>query len=290
MALLATLAQADEPLEQPSRWRWPRLIGWAVPVATAATAAALWVYVGQEAAPPPPVPQQTVPAAPRDAPLRGAQPTASVPPSEGQRAVQRQQEPRLFKDSAPSQAPARDDQKTRAELDRAAPRSSDAREKRVAVRAEAPPAAAPAAPAPPPLAETVVSGAASDTSRFAGAALRSVVGAIQIASPDRTVVWRVSGTTVQRSADGGLTWTAEPTPATTPLRAGSAPSSSVCWIVGASGTVLLWVEGQGWRQVAFPEPVDLTAVRATGERDAEVTAADGRRFRTSDGGKTWVIR
>jgi photosystem II stability/assembly factor-like uncharacterized protein len=60
--------------------------------------------------------------------------------------------------------------------------------------------------------------------------------------------------------------------------------------VGASGTVLLWVEGQGWRQVAFPEPVDLTAVRATGERDAEVTAADGRRFRTSDGGKTWVIR
>jgi photosystem II stability/assembly factor-like uncharacterized protein len=39
--------------------------------------------------------------------------------------------------------------------------------------------------------------------------------------------------------------------------------------------------------VAFPEAVDLSAIRATDERRASVSTADGRTFSTTDGGSTW---
>jgi hypothetical protein len=43
-----------------------------------------------------------------------------------------------------------------------------------------------------------------------------------------------------------------------------------------------------WRRVGFPEPIDLTAVRATDARTATVTTVDGRSFATTDGGGTWI--
>ena len=46
-------------------------------------------------------------------------------------------------------------------------------------------------------------------------------------------------------------------------------------------------DAQQWRRVAFPEPVDLTAVKADDARTATVISADGRTSRTSDGGLTW---
>jgi hypothetical protein len=39
--------------------------------------------------------------------------------------------------------------------------------------------------------------------------------------------------------------------------------------------------------LAFPVAADLVAVQATDARSATATAADGRRFRTVDGGGTW---
>ena len=125
---------------------------------------------------------------------------------------------------------------------------------------------------------------------------------IDVMSPEPAYRWRlVAPATIQRSTDGGATWTAESTRAqglgllqrtessqvALMLTAGSAPARDICWIVGRAGTVLLSIDGTSWQRRPFPEPVNLTAVRATDARTAIVTTEDGRQFSTADGGATW---
>jgi len=157
------------------------------------------------------------------------------------------------------------------------------------------PAVAPAAERIPAMAESVM----FDT--------RAV---IEIVSPDRTVLadrapagagrggagvtgrsrWRiVGGTRVERSMDAGATWTTLPIePAVpSPIMAGVSTSSSVCWLVGADGLVLLTTDGQTFRRVPFPERAPLVSVTAADALRATVTSSDGRTFATVDGGLTW---
>jgi hypothetical protein len=109
-----------------------------------------------------------------------------------------------------------------------------------------------------------------------------------VRSPDPKVSWRiVRGTVVQRSADAGATWTTQDATVELPLAAGSAPASTVCWLVGREGTVLLTTDGRTWRRVTAPTPFDLIGIVAAGADTATVTAADGRSFTTSDQGRTW---
>jgi photosystem II stability/assembly factor-like uncharacterized protein len=109
-----------------------------------------------------------------------------------------------------------------------------------------------------------------------------------VVSPNPGSRWRVlPGGDVQRSADGGATWETQNTGISGTLSAGTSPSPSVCWLVGAGGLVLLSADGRSWRKVDFPEAVQLVAVRATDDRAATVTTADGREFVTDDGGRTW---
>jgi len=115
-----------------------------------------------------------------------------------------------------------------------------------------------------------------------------IAAPLAIQSPRQDVRWRiVAGVTVERSTDGGSTWQTQSTGATARLTAGAAPSSLVCWLVGNRGVVLLSKDGQTWQRIEFPEPVDLVAVVAQNDSTATVTAADGRGFTTTDGGKTW---
>jgi hypothetical protein len=156
----------------------------------------------------------------------------------------------------------------------------------VAPSASAAPAPAPAASAgdtaPTSLAEKIVSSARS--------AARTQTADLEIVSPDPSVRWRISGSVVQRSTNGGSQWEAASTGVASPLTAGAAPSVSVCWLVGRGGVVLLSTDGRNWRRVAFPEATDLSAVQATDARAASVSTADGRTFSTTDGGVTWVRR
>jgi photosystem II stability/assembly factor-like uncharacterized protein len=92
---------------------------------------------------------------------------------------------------------------------------------------------------------------------------------------------------VERSGDAGTTWQRQPTGVNAVLTAGAAPSRTVCWMVGAAGTVVRSVDGRSWQRLAFPEPIDLRAVRASDAAHAVVTAGDGRTFATADGGRTW---
>ena len=180
----------------------------------------------------------------------------------------------------------------------------------------APVMALPAAPppavvqAPPPAANETL--AKSNVQNRAGAAAGGVVGgaagarapadalryeglaeAVSITreaiSPDPQSRWRIRpSSNVDRSTDGGRTWTTQDMPVHALLIAASAPTSSACWIVGKAGTVLLTVDGRTWQALAFPVAVDLVAVVATTADAATVTTADGRVFVTTDRGKTWT--
>jgi photosystem II stability/assembly factor-like uncharacterized protein len=47
-------------------------------------------------------------------------------------------------------------------------------------------------------------------------------------------------------------------------------------------------DGQTWQRRNIGEAVALVDVTPTDARTATVTAADGRRFTTRDGGATWI--
>ena len=111
----------------------------------------------------------------------------------------------------------------------------------------------------------------------------------EVLSPDPAVRWRIGAPGVlDQSRDGGATWDRQTTGTDIALAAGTSPSPSVCWLVGRAGTILLTTDGRRWQRVPLSEPVDLVAVQAADARTATVSAGDGRRFRTTDGGTTWV--
>ena len=111
---------------------------------------------------------------------------------------------------------------------------------------------------------------------------------VDIFTPDPAIRWRiVGGTVVQFTSDQGKTWTAQDVRPASGLTAGTAPSATVCWIVGRAGTVLRTIDGRTWHRVSFPEPADLVTIVARSAEIATVTTADGRTFTTADGGKTW---
>jgi hypothetical protein len=153
-----------------------------------------------------------------------------------------------------------------------------------------PPQAAEPSAKPLPLQERVT--VTSETPGVAGGrSARAAVAklpSVEVTSPERRYRWRaVMPGSVQYSMDGGMNWRSSETGTSVALHAGSAPSRTVCWLVGQAGTVLLTTDGQNWQVRPFPERLDLTDVSATDARNATVTAADRRRFATSDGGATW---
>jgi hypothetical protein len=113
---------------------------------------------------------------------------------------------------------------------------------------------------------------------------------VDVVSPDGTTKWRISSRTVERSTDGGATWTTAVTVMDGTWTAGAAPSSTTLWLVGRKGLVERTIDGRTFQRVTFPETTDLSAVQATSADTATITTADGRSFGTTDGGKSWVQR
>jgi hypothetical protein len=103
--------------------------------------------------------------------------------------------------------------------------------------------------------------------------------------------WRVlTGAKVERSLDGGATWTTANVAPGPPviITAGSAASQQVCWLVGRSGAVFISKDGVLFERVSAPDPGDLQSVQAADALNATVKTEDDRTFTTSDGGVTWV--
>ena len=111
-----------------------------------------------------------------------------------------------------------------------------------------------------------------------------------ILASNTTVRWRLlSAGRIEQSVDSGITWVPQNSGVTAELLAGSAPSESVCWIVGRSGAVLRTTDGGGhWYKVVSPIRADIAGVQAADAMTAEIFSADkSSRFVTHDGGATW---
>jgi photosynthesis system II assembly factor YCF48-like protein len=109
------------------------------------------------------------------------------------------------------------------------------------------------------------------------------------------VAWQFgAGGRIARSTDGGATWTPQSSPVQSELLAGSAPTETVCWLVGRNGAIVRTVDGATWRQVPSPpqaeqngRPPDWTFVEARDALSAVIATQDGLRYATDDGGATW---
>jgi Photosynthesis system II assembly factor YCF48 len=111
-----------------------------------------------------------------------------------------------------------------------------------------------------------------------------------IQTPDVGVQYRIAGAgVVERSDDGGATWQGQRVMAKAEILAGAAPSVNVCWLVGRGGIVLMTNDGKNWKKVPSATTLDLVSVTASDAMFATITAADGRKFSTRNGGMTWEI-
>jgi hypothetical protein len=114
--------------------------------------------------------------------------------------------------------------------------------------------------------------------------------------PSGLVHWRAGkGGVIERSANSGKSWNPQTSPSKDDWLAGSAFSDAVCWLAGRHGAIALTSDGQRWELVPPPAQAagsdgaqpDWIAITASGPQSASVTATDGRKFATTDGGKTW---
>jgi Photosynthesis system II assembly factor YCF48 len=304
-AMLAAMAKTAAPVPE-RKWWQTSTVRWLVPIAVVpALAIAVWMNVPAErqAATAPPLSDFGAPAAP--AAVAETRPAEVAVPAAKAKTPDRLELPAEAKRT--EQRVARADQKTAPAATAAAPSAPEPRAQssiqpeadqtfRTRVAAPDAAAAAPATTQPPAQPPVGLSSAAAPRALAETVTVqeRVIVGdrqsprPVEIPSPNRSVRWRiVASTAVERSTDGGATWQAQSTGAPVRLTAGAAPSQTICWIVGAGGTVLVTRDGATWERVAFPGAIDLTAILAVDGSNATATAADGRVFTTTDGGKTW---
>jgi hypothetical protein len=267
LAVLVKTLPAVAPLAPWWRRRW--VMGSLVPLGASAVALAVWI-----ATPRPP-----------------ASPVATTIPSTTSPAA-----PAVAAESPRAQAPALSDRLTQAPAASPpartsiapTPASADARNESAGAAADQfRRADAPTAP-PPPAAPAPAEARQSTSARALESTLDKVAAGVDVVSPDPSIRWRLgAGGSIQRSADGGATWIAQASGVAQDLTAGTSPQRDVCWVVGRAGTVLLFTDGSPWRRLEFPEAVDLASIDARDAVIATVTTADGRRFQTADGGRTW---
>jgi hypothetical protein len=119
---------------------------------------------------------------------------------------------------------------------------------------------------------------------------------VQATAPYGSTVWRFGkGGTIERSGDSGETWVSQTSPIQEDWLAGVAVSDTACWAAGKNGSIARTTDGERWERVAPPAMAadanakvpNWTAITARDAQSATITASDGRKFATADGGKTW---
>jgi hypothetical protein len=286
-----TAVPAKTPLVERAPTRW---LAWLVPLTAAAATVAIWV-----AAPRSPSESQQ-PAAGQTQFAERKAPEAPEPGTRQQSADAKDLQAQIPAAKSDQRQPGRDQAKAelrkdadRRELD-SLKQETQLTDAGAAAQADKLRAAnEPAAVAP----ETPVAAAAPSPMARQAFQERSANSAAQKAAPSGAVAalavtnrWRISGTTLERSTNGGSTWNAIATGVASELTAVSSPSNMVCWVVGRQGVVLRTTDGQSFSRVPFPETADLSAVHATDAQTVTVTASDGRAVTTADGGATWQRR
>ena len=111
---------------------------------------------------------------------------------------------------------------------------------------------------------------------------------IAVRTPDPQVRYRlINGGFISRTTDGGATWNGQLVSPNSALAAGSAPSPNVCWVVGSKGVIYRTTDGVTWKKIHSPAQTDFTAVSAKDASSVTLTSAAGKKFSTSNSGKSW---
>ena len=126
---------------------------------------------------------------------------------------------------------------------------------------------------------------------------------VVFASPDAKALWRIGPAgRIAYSADRGAHWQIQASGVDADLFAGVATSDHAVWVLGRGGVILRTTDGTQWRTVSNPSsfssraasgaragaPPEWIRIAAADKLHATVTAADSRKFLTSNGGATWV--
>ena len=323
-ALLAAFVRSEPPavasVTDATRW-WP--LRWLVPLATAATAVAIWVALPtdvvrsdqrQLAAP-----SQSLPEAPaassRFEPSNATEPAPPSSVAEGRAAAgsapARLGQARADRAVEDSRMAARlPEAKGSRETEQKAKEEADLRTdalKRVPAAGPPPATAKLTAPAEQKPAATEQVGAAAQQREERNATFRAAAPAppaplavsqsdrastsLEFVSPDPNRRWRiVNGTRIEYSTNAGVAWQPALGPVQGTLVSGATPSATVAWVVGKAGAIFVTTDGTRFERIPFPEAVDLLTVVAVDDRQATVLSADGRRFATRDRGATWESR
>jgi Putative zinc-finger len=301
--LLAALVRTA-PESKPPMWSL-RPIRWAIPLAIAGAATAVFVTTvpprtGRAPAPPPPAPAAPHVAAeakPEPQPSLQADarngPARSLSPDRANDALSRQRAKKATDIDTFNEM--RQDEKQKAQAQKAQAAASEPSALADTVTVPLGGTTAPAAAAPPPQPPAERRDAAARSVIGAPQSLlksATAVNAVAIQSPDPAISWRFvqreTSTDVEHTADGGASWQRQQTPGGL-VTAGGSPGASICWLVGRSGLVMLTRDGGAtWSRTTPPDVVDLVGIAPIDGLSATVTAADGRLFRTADGGQTWV--
>jgi hypothetical protein len=290
-AALGALARADVPAAgAPGRWAWTWVPGWRIAVPALAAALVVAVAVARmrsnvAIAPPEQLAsargevhraQEAAPMAPSGAAgaaggSRAASAPAAVPAAKAQ---SRATPPHRMAALAKEKTTVRETFASASGLAASAPTVGNA------IVAEGAPAGTGA-----PIAAPAVGAAMGGTVGMAAGAHPFIVRA-----PDGIARWHVrSGDQIDYTPDG-VNFYGSTTGVAAPLTSGSAPTTSVCWMVGRAGTVIRTTDGTHWTKLASPTPSDLTRITAENADVATVYASDGRAWATADGGRTWSLK
>lgn len=271
-----------------ARFPWRKIAWVSAPLALAASALlAVWVSRGARERPAE-TPREETPEATKVA--GGIEPERDRQPPAGQDAFRRDRakgpeaaakgERADRPASPPAQPTGPAPGESRQVASSEAPSVEPARDAAASRVAAAPVMAPAAAPPPPPALQRAAENA------MAAPTLKSAV-TTQWSSPSGRVTWSTApGGRLLRAAGGAAPELIATTGAD--LVSGAAFSDEVAWVVGKQGTVWRTTDGRSWRQVQFPTSDDLVAVEPPGGADTvTVTTAEGRRFTTRDGGRSW---
>jgi hypothetical protein len=232
-----------------TNWRW------AVPLAAAATVAAIWVAIPEEERTAQLNPTAAAPAVsePASPPVESVSADAASANSAKQQSARPDAPAGSLSDRVEPEARAEKAEQEKTDQF-ASSRALDAKERDQDLKAEAAPSAPPTAAAQAAARAPAAPQPAQEQNRSRAEAeatsLLRQAAPLEVVSPDPQVRWRIVPTgRLERSTNAGKTWEA----------------------------------------VTLPQPVNVTAVRAPSATTAIVTAADGRQLRTDDQGKTWNL-
>jgi hypothetical protein len=118
-------------------------------------------------------------------------------------------------------------------------------------------------------------------------------------APSGSTLWRAGkGGIIERSTGAGKIWVSQASPSQEDWLAGTAVSDTVCWLVGRNGAIARTVDGLHWERISPPVQAagtdaklpDWISITTRDAQTATITASDGRKFATADGGKTWQLQ